>query len=104
MWELRFLPTAELPKGYCGECDAPDVPGKEIRISDELKGELLLDTIIHEAMHGALFHLGPCEAFIERAASDIARIVWKPEVLRKVLDDPKAKSIILEAIRESVAE
>jgi hypothetical protein len=97
IWEFLFVPKSALPKDCYGECDAPDVRGKEIRIRDDLIGEELLDTIIHECLHGAAFSFN--EHFVDTVSTDIARAIWKPEVLCRLLNDPKAKGAVLERLK-----
>jgi hypothetical protein len=58
-----------------GTCDAPNTPGKAIRILSELKGRERLETIIHECLHAAGWELK--EKSVTHAARDIARILWK---------------------------
>ena len=101
IWTLDFVPPSVLPKDEVADCDLPIAPGKSIpnkmiRISDNLTGEFLLDTIAHELVHAAAPHLN--EEFVETIATDIARCVWRPEVLRRVLNDPKAKKTVLELL------
>ena len=70
-WRLRFT---NLKKDN-GDCDAPDVKNKEIRVRSNLKGELRLETIIHECLHAADWHKD--ESYIEQKAIDLARILWR---------------------------
>lgn len=66
--------TARLVKNW-GECDHPATPGKEIRISNELAGFDLLETLIHEAVHGALWDLS--EEAVDEASHSIAILLWR---------------------------
>ena len=66
--------TARLIKNW-GECDHPATPGKEIRISRELSGFALLETIIHEQLHAALWDLN--EDAIEETSHAVARLLWR---------------------------
>jgi hypothetical protein len=107
IWNLDFVPPSVLPKDSVADCDVPvapgkPMPGKTIRISDDLEGEYLLDTLIHELCHASQPHLN--EEFVDTIATDIARCVWRPEVLRRVLNDPKAKKTVLELLSESHAD
>ncbi len=70
-WRLRFAPNM----GNRGECDPPDQPGKEIRISSSLDGEERLEVLIHELLHAAGWHID--ETFVERFARDVARTLWR---------------------------
>lgn len=101
IWNLDFVHPSVLPKGDVADCDIPiapgkAIPGKTIRISEDITGEYLLDTLIHELFHASQPQLN--EEFVNSLATDIARCVWRPEVLRRVLNDPKAKKTVLELI------
>lgn len=56
-----------------GECDAPDTPNKEIRISSKLRGEERLNVLIHEMVHAAGWHLD--EEFVDQFGTDAARVL-----------------------------
>ncbi|MAT51470.1 MAG: hypothetical protein CMK32_09840 [Porticoccaceae bacterium] len=58
-----------------GECDAPHVKGKQIRIRSDLTGRRLLDVLIHEFLHGAFWHLS--EESVEQTASEMAAFLWR---------------------------
>ena len=60
---------------YRGQCDAPGVPGKQIRIDKTLDGEEQLEVLIHELLHAGCWHLD--EESVETVACDIARILWR---------------------------
>lgn len=70
-WRLRFAPNL----ANRGDCDPPDKPGKEIRVSSSLQGEERLEVLIHELVHAAGWHID--EAFVERFANDAARALWR---------------------------
>lgn len=70
-YRLRFVPGLK----HYGMCDAPDKAGKEIKVRRSLRGQLKLDTIIHECLHAALWDLG--EESIDQAATDIARVLTR---------------------------
>ena len=48
-WNLRFAPNL----ANRGDCDPPDKPGKEIRVSSTLRGEERLEVLVHELVHAA---------------------------------------------------
>ncbi len=58
-----------------GDCDPPNQPGKEIRISSALRGEERPEVLIHELVHAAGWHID--EMFVERFARDAARALWR---------------------------
>jgi hypothetical protein len=60
---------------YLGRCDSPHEPSKQIVIDQSLRGELLLDTLVHELLHAACWDLA--EETVEEAASDIASVLWR---------------------------
>lgn len=70
-WLLRFAPNMS----NRGECDPPDEPGKEIRISSAIEGEERLEVLLHELLHAAGWHID--ETFVERFASDSAHVLWR---------------------------
>lgn len=95
-WNLRFGSVAELGRDY-GACDPPNLRGKEIIIRDDLRGRELVDTFIHESLHAGAWHQLD-EAFIERLATDVSKLLWTPELLARILDDDSVR----EALRPKV--
>lgn len=67
-WKLIFGKTA---KGIDGLCD---LEAKTITVNDRLKGERLLDVLLHEILHAAHWDLD--EAAVAETATDAARIAW----------------------------
>jgi hypothetical protein len=65
-WTLRF---ARL-KAICGDCRNET---KTIRIAQGMSSELELDTVIHECLHAAGWHID--EEFVGRFATDVAKIL-----------------------------
>jgi hypothetical protein len=80
-WTLRFVPASELPKGKDGArdcdglCDKPTDKGKRILVYDKLSEEETLETVVHEVLHAADWWKD--EEWIEHAANDLARILWR---------------------------
>ena len=70
-WRLRFAPNL----ANRGDCDPPQQPGKEIRISTALRGEERLEVILHELLHCASWHID--ENFVEAFSADAARTLWR---------------------------
>jgi len=93
-WNVRFAPVAEMGRDY-GACDPPNVRGKEITLRDDLRGRELVDTVIHESLHAGGWHQFD-EAFIERLATEISKLLWRREVLERVLDDPEVGELSAE--------
>lgn len=60
---------------WLGRCDSPCEPNKQIVVDQNLSGELLLDTLVHELLHAACWDLA--EETVEEAASDIASVLWR---------------------------
>lgn len=70
-WQLRFTP---LRKNY-GACDPPEVAAKEIVIDSTTRGRKRLDTLLHEMLHAANWHLD--EEFVTQCAADMAKVLWR---------------------------
>ena len=70
-WKLRF---ARLKNDH-GSCDPPDEAAKEIVIDEAASGCNLLETLIHEMLHAANWHLD--EEFVTRCAADMGKVLWK---------------------------
>lgn len=73
-WKIKFCPRVKVSylEDRIGECDWES---DTIRISDDLVGEILLDTTIHEATHVCFPFLE--EGFVEKMSTDIARLLWR---------------------------
>lgn len=69
---LRRLPDGKTAAGWC---DPPDSAGKQIRIRDGMDEETELDTLIHEMLHAAAWHVR--EDLVDQFASDAARVLTK---------------------------
>ena len=72
VWTLVF--TTTLPKDVDGECDAPWIKKKKIKIRKELVKQPLLDALVHECSHAALWDLG--EGPIASLANAVAHELW----------------------------
>lgn len=70
-WILEFVKPFRLK----GECQAPTTPRKTIKVRASLKGELRLDTLIHEMLHAADWSKD--EEWVNETATDIARNLWR---------------------------
>jgi hypothetical protein len=73
IWRLVYTTTLE--EGTDGECDAPFIKKKQIRIRKELKGQRLLDAYVHEVTHAALWLLG--EGPVASLANCVALDLWE---------------------------
>lgn len=58
-----------------GLCDAPDTPGKKIRICTTSKNKGELETLLHEMLHACDFYKD--EAWVKTAANDMANVLWR---------------------------
>jgi hypothetical protein len=58
-----------------GDCDSPETPGKEVRVSSALRGEERLEVVIHELIHASGWHID--ESYAEQFAADVARVLWR---------------------------
>ena len=77
-WRFRFTPF-KAPKGkppHHGECDHPEKKRKEIRINSELRNRERLEAILHELFHATEWEM-LSELWVEQAAFDISKILWK---------------------------
>jgi hypothetical protein len=72
-YKLHF--PKELEERAHGWCYAPDAPAKEIQIKKGLRGERLLDSLIHEMLHAAAWDMS--EEWVEKTASEIARVLHR---------------------------
>lgn len=90
-WDLVFRPRLEMGR-LLGTCDHPSTIGKEIRILDELRGERLVDTFIHECFHASA-HDVFAEDFVNNLAEGIARAIFSPEFLARAIDDEALESL-----------
>lgn len=72
-WNLRYVPNLGDKRG---DCDAPNKPGKEIRVWQGVKDDQeFLEVVAHECLHAA--HWSIDEEFVTRFAEDLARILTK---------------------------
>lgn len=58
-----------------GTCDRPTTPDKAIVIDPHIRGEKLLEVILHESLHAAGWHID--EEFIAEYARDAARLATR---------------------------
>lgn len=78
---FRLVRGSELPKPknkgerVDGSCCPPTARNKEIRIRKTLRGERLLEVIIHEVLHACFWDID--EDAIESAARDLARVLYR---------------------------
>jgi|7_EtaG_2_1085326.scaffolds.fasta_scaffold86615_2 hypothetical protein len=70
-YNLRFVEG--LPQH--GDIDEPSEKNKQIRINDNLTGEVQLEVLIHEMLHGLYDFLD--ESYVEQPAKDLARALWR---------------------------
>ena len=73
VWEI--VDTHALPRGDFGDIDAPNRPGKRIRIRKGLPPAKRLEIEIHEALHACFWDIdeeGICES-----ARDLARFLLR---------------------------
>ncbi len=80
-WTFRFVPNLGKNHGTCGH---PESPEKQIRVEQGLRGEALLEVVIHEVLHAANWHLD--EEFVTEFASDVARILRHKQIWKRITD------------------
>lgn len=76
-WILRYVPL----RRHWGQCDDPNTPRKEIRISRALRKnrQKWAETLIHEVLHAEDWHRD--EESVEQIAGDLARILAQEGLL-----------------------
>lgn len=79
-WRLKFVPKID-NEGTRGLCDSPNQARKKILILESLQGEEMLEVLIHEQLHGALWHLD--EEYVAQIAKDMARNLTRLGYKRK---------------------
>jgi hypothetical protein len=105
IWHL--VHTNDLPEDTDGECDAPWIKKKKIKIRKDLNGEHLIDTYIHECAHAALWDLG--EGPVASLANAIAYELWNSGIrpgyktTKKNLDKLEYEIISIIWVRGEVA-
>ena len=72
---MRFVVVPRMTAGHIGHCDNPSLAGAEIRVKSSLRGERLLDVLIHEFLHAGLWDLD--EEPVEAMGRDLARALWR---------------------------
>lgn len=93
-WTLLFARSKDLPHDRLGECDPPHKRGRAVKVSEHLRGRKLADVVMHECLHAAAFDvLG--EDFVTQVTTDISRVLWKPEVLSRLLDDDEVRKVLV---------
>jgi hypothetical protein len=74
-WRLRFVPPEQLIDAagdqLDGLCDPPEYARRRIRIRNDITGEVLFETMVHEMVHACLWDA--CETAVEESARDITR-------------------------------
>ena len=100
-WWVVF--TSDLPEDTDGLCESQTVEGKprvgkKIQIREGLEGEYLLETMIHEFMHAALDCLN--EEYVDRIAQDLAQLILREEVLRRLLRPWDVQKIVRRILDE----
>jgi hypothetical protein len=72
VWNLEFQPTPCVEDEKClGFCERPDKKNKKIVIKESLRGEKLLEILIHEQLHAALWVAD--EEWVQEVGVDLAR-------------------------------
>ena len=95
-WRLIF--TKELPRDCDGVCDPHAKKRKAIRIKNDLIGQDLLETFLHETHHAGNDSI--CEDYVERIAADQAAAFCHPDTLKRFLACPRIEAIAKKVLRE----
>jgi hypothetical protein len=75
-WDIRFRPNLG---GNDGDCD---YESKVLRLRSSLRGDELMETCIHEVLHGANGHL--TEEFVTDFARDVTRILRRKSIWERI--------------------
>lgn len=79
-WTVRFVRSITHEGISCdGLCDYEK---REIRIRSDLRGKALADTLLHEGMHAAGWHLH--EEFVAQTATDLAGVLDHPKIRDRI--------------------
>jgi hypothetical protein len=79
-----YLGKAKDGAKYHGFCDPPGKPNREIRLLAGERGKDLLDSVIHESLHAAGWHIR--EEFVEQFAQDLANVITTPGIWERITD------------------
>ena len=85
-WRMVFGGVAA---GEDGRCYSPDVSDRQIRLRRSLRGSELMETVIHETLHAAGFHID--EAFVSEYAADVTKILTSKAIWHRILEQPKPR-------------
>ena len=94
VWQLLFARTKDLPHDRWGECDPPHKRGRCVKVHEDLRGQKLLEIILHESLHAAAFELLD-EEFVSRVTADQAKLLWQPELLQRILEDEALQACLV---------
>lgn len=83
-WNLVFVPNLGPKKD--ADCESPTDKGKQIRIRAGLRGQRLLEVLIHECLHAADWSKD--EEWVQHTAHDIARAAFRPGVYERIFQAP----------------
>lgn len=72
-----------------GTCDAPEIPNRRICLRSSLRGDVLLETVIHEVVHAAAFHVD--EEYVSEFAADLTKILTAKSVWSRIVEQPKPR-------------
>jgi hypothetical protein len=72
IWNIKYASNMK-NRGYC---DPPDKKNKSITIKKNLKGQELMEVLLHECLHAVLHHELD-EDYVLTVADDISRAIWK---------------------------
>lgn len=72
-YKLRFADLRHTENK--GDVDPPNAVDKEIRLDRSLRGEELLEILIHECLH--IYDWKKDESYVDKEAKELARIIWR---------------------------
>jgi hypothetical protein len=81
-WEVKYVPNL----GSRGLCDPPTKKNKTVTIWQGLKGQELMEVLLHELIHCVMYRELD-EDFVTEVADDISRAIWKELKAKGYLKD-----------------
>lgn len=80
-WRMVFGGVAP---GEDGRCYSPEMADRQIRLRRSLRGAELLETVIHETLHAAGFHID--EAFVAEYSADVTKVLMSKTIWSRIVE------------------
>jgi hypothetical protein len=83
-----FLITGDgIGPGRIGSCDCPEKTGKAMRVRPGLRGQEMVEGVLHEGLHAGDYWRSD-EEWVRVMAKDLARLLCRQEILLRIIDHP----------------